>query len=283
MPTDIKLDQQGGDWLLLEGSVLKTTAADLMLDSPGRRRGGTSPHRRALVHDAQDGLTINFAGDYRGGVNVSPATSRSPAISPSPARRSARPSRACRRRSHRSNERSARPAPASTRSKTPSQPSWSWWARRSFRRGGPGPRSRKATTWESVPVRRAARVGGAIRDRSAEPEFRPRGRHQHHACRQAPSSCGAAPSSSGSTWKADAYPISILRRLRAGPASDARPVVTGLPLARRNCRTERVSAADRTTTVVEIQPGLCRVFRTSTLKMYCVAGASVRSVVNVPL
>jgi hypothetical protein len=50
--------------------VLKTTAADLMLDSPGRRRGGTSPHRRALVHDAQDGLTINFAGDYPGGVTV---------------------------------------------------------------------------------------------------------------------------------------------------------------------------------------------------------------------
>jgi hypothetical protein len=70
MPTDIKLDQQGGNWLILEGSVLKTTAADLMLDSPGRRRGGTSPHRRALVHDAQDGLTINFAGDYPGGVTV---------------------------------------------------------------------------------------------------------------------------------------------------------------------------------------------------------------------
>ena len=70
MPTDIKLDQQGGNWLILEGSVLKTTASDLMLDSPGRRRGGPSPHRRALVHDSQDGLTINFAGDYPGGVTV---------------------------------------------------------------------------------------------------------------------------------------------------------------------------------------------------------------------
>ncbi len=70
MPTDIKLDQQGGNWLILEGSVLKTTASDLMLDSPGRRRGGSSPHRRALVHDSQDGLTINFAGDYPGGVTV---------------------------------------------------------------------------------------------------------------------------------------------------------------------------------------------------------------------
>jgi hypothetical protein len=70
MPTDIKLDQQGGDWLVLEGSVLKTTATDLMLDSPGRRRGGASPHRRALVHDFQDGLTLNYASDYPGGVTV---------------------------------------------------------------------------------------------------------------------------------------------------------------------------------------------------------------------
>jgi hypothetical protein len=70
MPTDIKLDQQGGDWLVFAAGVLKTTASDLILDSPGRRRGGPSPHRRALVHDAQDGLTINFAGDYPGGVTV---------------------------------------------------------------------------------------------------------------------------------------------------------------------------------------------------------------------
>jgi hypothetical protein len=70
MTTDIKLDQQGGNWLVLEGSVLKTTASDLILDAPGRRRGGSSPHRRALVHDFQDGLTINFGGDYPGGVTV---------------------------------------------------------------------------------------------------------------------------------------------------------------------------------------------------------------------
>jgi hypothetical protein len=70
MTTDIKLDQQGGNWLVLEGSVLKTTASDLILDAPGRRRGGPSPHRRALVHDFQDGLTINFGGDYPGGVTV---------------------------------------------------------------------------------------------------------------------------------------------------------------------------------------------------------------------
>jgi hypothetical protein len=63
-----------------------------------------------------------------------------------------------------------------------------------------------------------------------------------------------------------------LRRLRLGPATLARLVVTGLPLATRNSRTERVSFADRTTIVVDSQVGLCRVFRTSTLKKYCVAG-----------
>lgn len=70
MPTDIKLDQGGGNWVVIEGSALKTTAADFMLDSPVRRLPGGSQHRRALVHDATDGLTINFAGDYRGGTSV---------------------------------------------------------------------------------------------------------------------------------------------------------------------------------------------------------------------
>lgn len=70
MATDIKLDQQGGNWVLIEGAALKCTAADFMLDAPARRGAGGGPHRRALVHDAGDGLTINFANDYRGGVTV---------------------------------------------------------------------------------------------------------------------------------------------------------------------------------------------------------------------
>jgi hypothetical protein len=70
MPTDIKLDQGDGNWLVAEGEVLKTTASDFMLDSPHRRLPGGGPHRRALVHDTADGLTINFNGDYRGGVTV---------------------------------------------------------------------------------------------------------------------------------------------------------------------------------------------------------------------
>ena len=69
-PADSKLDQQGGDWLVAEASVLKTTASDFILDSPARRRGGQSPFRRALVHVVQDGSTINFAGDYPGGMTL---------------------------------------------------------------------------------------------------------------------------------------------------------------------------------------------------------------------
>lgn len=70
MATDIKLDQNGGTWLIAESLVFKCTASDLMLDAPTRRRGGASPHRRALVHDFDDGLTLNFAGDYPAGVKV---------------------------------------------------------------------------------------------------------------------------------------------------------------------------------------------------------------------
>jgi hypothetical protein len=40
-----------------------------MLDAPGRR-STTGGHRRALVHDSGDGLTINFNRDYPGGVSV---------------------------------------------------------------------------------------------------------------------------------------------------------------------------------------------------------------------
>lgn len=70
MATDIKLDQHGGDWLVVEGAVLKATATDFMLDSPQRRGAGGGAYRRALVHDFQDGLTINYNGDYPGGVTV---------------------------------------------------------------------------------------------------------------------------------------------------------------------------------------------------------------------
>jgi hypothetical protein len=43
---------------------------DLLLDSPARRKKGSSRFRRALVHDQNDGLTLNFANDYPGGVTI---------------------------------------------------------------------------------------------------------------------------------------------------------------------------------------------------------------------
>jgi hypothetical protein len=69
MSTDIKLDEVDGNWLILEGAVVKTTASDLMIDSPGSR-SSASGFRRALVHDQRDGLTINFNADYPGGVTT---------------------------------------------------------------------------------------------------------------------------------------------------------------------------------------------------------------------
>lgn len=69
MPTDIRLDQGDGTFLELDARVVKVLGSDFMLDQPDRRRGG-GPHRRALVHDQNDGLTINFAGDFPGGITL---------------------------------------------------------------------------------------------------------------------------------------------------------------------------------------------------------------------
>ncbi|MEO2104891.1 MAG: hypothetical protein ABGZ36_04535 [Actinomycetota bacterium] len=69
MSSDIKLDQGDGTWVSVEATVLHTDASDLILDCTPRRSeaGGL---RRALVHDTNDGLTINFNGDYPGGVTI---------------------------------------------------------------------------------------------------------------------------------------------------------------------------------------------------------------------
>ncbi|MBA4607148.1 hypothetical protein H1W00_01495 [Aeromicrobium sp. Marseille-Q0843] len=64
--TDIRFD---GDFIHLEGLVVRATANDLMLDATARRRTNT-PFRRALVHDFDDGLTLNWDSDYPGGVSV---------------------------------------------------------------------------------------------------------------------------------------------------------------------------------------------------------------------
>ena len=68
MATDIKLDEGAGNQVVVESDILRSTASDFMLDAQSRRRGGGT--RRALVHDGSDGLTINFNGDYPGGVTA---------------------------------------------------------------------------------------------------------------------------------------------------------------------------------------------------------------------
>jgi|GEM_PF-1974668 len=55
--------------LEITGSYLEVRAHDLKLDNP-HRRSSNDGHRRALVHDFDDGLTINYDGDYPGGVTV---------------------------------------------------------------------------------------------------------------------------------------------------------------------------------------------------------------------
>jgi hypothetical protein len=68
--TDIILDDgDAANHVTLQAGVVKTTANDLEIDAAGRRSGG-GRHRRALVHDFGDGLTINYAGDYPAGVKV---------------------------------------------------------------------------------------------------------------------------------------------------------------------------------------------------------------------
>ncbi|ABD06766.1 hypothetical protein RPB_2060 [Rhodopseudomonas palustris HaA2] len=69
MNSDIKLDSEGTGWVTIESNVLKVNASDLMLDSSARRSSAEG-HRRALVHDESDGLTLNFAGDYPGNVTI---------------------------------------------------------------------------------------------------------------------------------------------------------------------------------------------------------------------
>ena len=49
MPTDIKLDDVDGNWLVLEGAIVKTTASDLMIDSPGRRSSSTGFGERSFT------------------------------------------------------------------------------------------------------------------------------------------------------------------------------------------------------------------------------------------
>lgn len=66
--TDILFDES--ETLTVVAPVLKIEGHDVILDSAERRRAGSATFRRALVHDQNDGLTINFNGDYPGGVTI---------------------------------------------------------------------------------------------------------------------------------------------------------------------------------------------------------------------
>jgi hypothetical protein len=69
MATDVRLDAGDGTHVVVDAATLKVAGADFVLDSLPRRKNN-SPLRRALVHDQNDGLTINFDEDYPGGVTV---------------------------------------------------------------------------------------------------------------------------------------------------------------------------------------------------------------------
>jgi hypothetical protein len=53
----------------IDDGNLTLKGADLKLDAPDRRKNQT-PFRRALVHDFNDRLTLNWGKDYPGGVKI---------------------------------------------------------------------------------------------------------------------------------------------------------------------------------------------------------------------
>ena len=69
MKSDIKLKENG--ITEIDGRVLEVSCHDIIIDHKDRRgtRNKTKP-RRALVHDFQDGLTLNWDNDYPGGVTI---------------------------------------------------------------------------------------------------------------------------------------------------------------------------------------------------------------------
>ena len=63
---DIKFENND---VIVEGSALEVNAPDIKLDFEPRR-SSSAGQRRALVHDFQDGLTVNWSEDYPGGVTI---------------------------------------------------------------------------------------------------------------------------------------------------------------------------------------------------------------------
>jgi hypothetical protein len=66
--TDIIIDDS--ETLTVVSPVLKVQGHDMILDSADRRKPVGPTFRRAIVHDENDGLTINFNEDYPGGVTI---------------------------------------------------------------------------------------------------------------------------------------------------------------------------------------------------------------------
>jgi hypothetical protein len=65
MTTDLTLLD---DIVQIDAVRLHVTASDVSLDNPDRRANQERPLRRALVHDFGDRLTLNYGGDYPGGI-----------------------------------------------------------------------------------------------------------------------------------------------------------------------------------------------------------------------
>ena len=70
MATDVLLDDHDGTWITLNAKVVSTSASAVMVDNPDRRLPDSPERRRALVHDREDGLTINYDDDYPGGLTL---------------------------------------------------------------------------------------------------------------------------------------------------------------------------------------------------------------------
>lgn len=68
--SDVVLDSDQQVTVLCQN--LNVQGHDFLLDSAERRKPPLAPprFRRALVHDQNDGLTVNFAGDYPGGLSL---------------------------------------------------------------------------------------------------------------------------------------------------------------------------------------------------------------------
>jgi hypothetical protein len=67
--SDVVLDE-GTEQVTVVCDNLNIQGHDFLLDSSERRRPNSPTFRRALVHDQNDGLTLNFGHDYPGGVTI---------------------------------------------------------------------------------------------------------------------------------------------------------------------------------------------------------------------